>query len=383
MGKSMQVLRGLILAVGIGYTSMTIHNQQFSIFFILLSLYLLNMRFRQGCKSQRIRGLSLMAEVAWIFLLNSHVGGMTHLFCYITLMDGIHDFPSFRTGISAALFLFQGLCIRDLSRAEIFLNSFCYLSFVVFTTTLRQVSGKINELGQLYDDGRKYSYELENAKDQIEQYSKRVEALAQLEERSRISEEIHDTIGHRLTATLLQMEAGLRLGEMDPQKGKELLMDTRDHLRESIDVLRETVRGMKPKGYRNPLFTLQDMIEEFKKKTAVDITLRVHGEIMKLYPSLELICYKNIQEALTNAVRHGQAKHIQILLIYGEEEIRLQVKDDGRGCEAVEKGMGLRAMEERLKLVGGCLKIYHEGGFCIESIIPNQQKSWIEEGITG
>jgi signal transduction histidine kinase len=232
------------------------------------------------------------------------------------------------------------------------------------------MTGKIKEIEHLYDDVRKYSYELENAKKQIENYSQQVENITLLKERQRISEEIHDTIGHRLTALLMQMEAGTRLLKENNQTGRDLLYMSVENLRETIDVLRQTVRSIKPKVYRNLLFSIEELIKRFKKETGINIDFEVNGTAFKLYPGVEMVLYKNAQEAITNAVRHGKSKNISILLQYEENNVALTVSNDGISCEYIKKGMGITSMEERLKFVGGNLYINHKNGFSIVSSIP-------------
>lgn len=339
--------------------------------FILISLlYLLNMQVRYLMLKAETALLSIFIELILIFFFSTGFGGLLYLLIFITLAYSIANIEKYRYGISILCLLLLVYILKDKSIDYIVLNIFIYSAIYIILTALKKNSYKVSELENLYDDVRRYSYELENAKKQVEAYSKRVEELVQLEERNRISEEIHDTIGHRLTALLIQMEAGIRVMDIDRLKGRQLIMESRDSLRESIDVLRETVRGMKPKAYRNYLASIEDMIREFKKRTGVSAQLLVSGNPVKLYPGVELVLYKNIQEALTNSLKHGKSSNIEVMIKYVENAVVLIIKDDGTGCSKIEKGMGIQGMEERTGFIGGSIRFFSSEGFTVECIVP-------------
>lgn len=356
-------------AVG-GYSVTTSSGNMLPVFISLYLLYLLNMQIRYLMLEGRFALLSIIVELVLVCILGTSFGGLLYLLAYLILVYGISSAEKYFYGISALTLILLIYLIRDIGRDYVFLNAFMFTGIWILLYYLKGVFNKVNELEHLYDDVRRYSYELENTKRQVEAYSKRVEELAQLEERNRISEEIHDTVGHRLTALLIQMEAGMRIMDYNPLKGRELLSESRDSLRESIDVLRETVKGMKPKEYKNFLSSIEDMIGDFKKKTSINVSLSIQGNPMKLYPGVETVLYRNLQEALTNSVKHGRAHNIEVILKYTESTVALKVTDDGIGSSEVIKGMGIAGMEERTGFVGGRINLLSDKGFVMECIIP-------------
>ena len=80
--------------------------------------------------------------------------------------------------------------------------------------------------------------------------------------------------------------------------------------------------------------------------------------------------YRIIQESLTNAIRHGRAKHIRVFMENREGSIYLKVEDDGIGCSNIEAGFGLRHIRERIKLLRGQVNFSGEKGFTVEALIP-------------
>lgn len=340
-------------------------------YFVLFALvFLLNIQLRRIYFKSKGAVISLLLDILLIYLIFSSVHGLTYIMIFITIIDGI----IYAQKHTNAILLLTGAVLLyfsyELGTEYFFINALIYLSIVIFMFNSRKMSKKISEIEYLYDDIRRYSYELEKAKKQIEEYSNKVQYLTQMEERNRLSEEIHDTIGHRLTALLIQTEAGVRIIDADKEKGKELLKASIENLRDSIDELRNTVKSIKPKEYKNIIFQIQDMLDKFKKNTDVNITFETKGNVERIYPGVEIVLYKNTQEAVTNSVRHGKAKNIDVVIFYKDNEISMKIKDDGIGCESIKKGMGIAGMEERLRLVGGSLNIYQDNGFIVESIIP-------------
>jgi signal transduction histidine kinase len=87
---------------------------------------------------------------------------------------------------------------------------------------------------------------------------------------------------------------------------------------------------------------------------------------------LSLALYRTVQEALTNAVRHGKASRVRVIFWVEGEELRLTITDNGKGAFEVVKGIGLAGMEERLGALGGSVQVGQapEGGFSLTAQVP-------------
>ncbi|MDQ2085039.1 sensor histidine kinase [Herbivorax sp. ANBcel31] len=253
-------------------------------------------------------------------------------------------------------------------------NTFIFTSFslllFLFSYRIKKLENIIKKTETLYDQNRSYSYQLEDAKKKLEIYSKKIEYLSQAEERNRISREIHDTLGHKLVSILIQLEAAIKIIKIDNEKGRNILNSVRDNLRNCTEVLRKVVKKIKPEEIPYRIQSIEHMIENFKKSTGIIINFNINGQYQKLYPSTQIVIYKNIQEAITNSVRHGGANHIDITLSYFMNKVELSIEDNGRGCTKIKKGMGITGMEERVWLLGGKLKITTKNCFKITTIIP-------------
>jgi two-component system, NarL family, sensor kinase len=345
-------------------------SDRMPVFILLLLIFLLNAQLRMSFFRGKLFLVSLFLDAGVVYFLYSSYGGLTCLLLCISIID-VQSLGR-EEGISLS-FLFLcllGYLIRHESLAFLLMHALLFLSLIVFTGYIRKLREKLGEMELLYDENRRYSYQLEDAKKRLEDYSKRVERLSQLEERSRLSREIHDTLGHKLTGTLMQVEATIRVMEGDPETGRQLLQAVRDNLNQGVETLRQTVRNMKPGDYAGRILSIRQMLTDFANSTGMEIGFSVSGNPFKLMPSADITLYRNAQEAVTNAVRHGNSKHIQVELAFLEKEVVLTVQDDGTGCQSMKKGMGISGMEERVELLGGRLEIASHQGFQVKTVIP-------------
>ncbi len=118
-------------------------------------------------------------------------------------------------------------------------------------------------------------------------------------------------------------------------------------------------------------FSLQSLAEDFARDSGVPVKLTVSGMPRVIYPSVEVAFYRNAQEAMTNAVRHGQATAISVRLDYSPDEVALSVSSNGRPpVGSIVKGLGLRGMEERIELLGGTVETETTDRFIVRSVVP-------------
>lgn len=346
-------------------------NFNWKVFILMCLFFLLNNSIRFIIKDKKIIAISLCFDIGLCLLINFYFQNtLIHLLLLTTIIDTFKymkkKFHSF-IFVTAIFYIF----IFEKNSLEIIvINSTLLICFIFLFHIINSSKKKNENLEFLYDDVRRYSYELERAKKEIEEYSKKVEELTSLQERSNIAAEIHDTIGHRLTALLIQMEAAVRISAIDTVKSKELMNSSLINLRESIEILRQTVHNMKPVEYTNLISRIKDLINKSKNDTNVNIQLIVTGQVFQLSPGVELVIYKNIQESITNSLKHGKASSIEVRLTYSLERIHLQVIDNGVGCEKTKNGMGLDEMNNRTSFIGGTLEFYSKNGFIVETIIP-------------
>jgi signal transduction histidine kinase len=204
-----------------------------------------------------------------------------------------------------------------------------------------------------------------------------LERKAKLQERTRISREIHDSVGHTLTSALTGLQTAAHAIEKNHyslavemiDRTRENILSGLDDVRSSVHLLRENIPG------HQFLPELIVLIDEMKKQTNVEIASDIDLSMPELSPMIELTIYRALQEGLTNGIRHGSCTYFQFSLSHHAGHIRFILSDNGKSPLQIVHGFGLNAMKERVADVGGELSISKEGlasGVTLKITIPFQ-----------
>lgn len=372
--KLINAYRGIIMAGAAVGTLLKTPAEGYAFFILLALLMVINMQLRIELNRYKFIPVSILLDIPLALYTNHRFPGFIYLILLVTLIDVLLKLKAEAYPLLFVATAAYAYCIILLHSAElIFILSMSYLVALMLLIHLRRELFAKIDIETLYDRLRQNNYELEGARARLLDYSRQVERITVLEERNRISRELHDSIGHSLTGILVQVDAAIQLMEHDREKGMDVLQQAYGNINSSIETVRQTVRGMRPVEYRTHISSLEELIEKFKNSTGVSIEYKTSGIPYELFPSVETVLYQNIQEALTNAVRHGQAKKISIHRVYKPNCTELLVSDDGTGCREIKKGFGLSGMEERLEIIGGSIKYNGEHGFTIHMVLPRKE----------
>jgi signal transduction histidine kinase len=209
---------------------------------------------------------------------------------------------------------------------------------------------------------------------QLQKYSERTEELAKIKERNRLAREIHDTVGHCLTGISLGLAATRELARSDPAVVGDQLGRLDELSRQGLLDIRRSLKELRPDMLerRNLAAALRALADEINACSTRRVELTIFGDADGLSPSLEETVYRVVQESITNAVRHGNAKLVKISLSVEEDALRIEVQDDGEGCSIVAEGFGIRYMRERVIDHDGFLEIESAPGegFSLSVFIP-------------
>lgn len=214
---------------------------------------------------------------------------------------------------------------------------------------------------------------IRNQKHVLEQYVSQVERITLLEERDRLSKDLHDTMGHSYTSIIMGMET-LRM-ELKSKEGEQQLDSLLQLARNSMEEVRLYLHQLDLSQESLPLATtLQQLTEEFKKHAKVNVRTRIIGEEYMVSKQSKMTLYRSLQESLTNAVRHGHSTEIIVSLHFEPQQIRLDVEDNGCGVEEWKDGFGLTAMKERVSQSQGRVIVYSKKGegTLISCVLPKQ-----------
>lgn len=188
------------------------------------------------------------------------------------------------------------------------------------------------------------------------------------EERNRLAREIHDTLAQGLAGIALQLETAdalLEAGE-PPQRVRPAIQQALRLARANLDEARRSVLDLRavPLEGRRLGQALSDLV-----KAARGDGLQAHfsavGGNRPLPARIEIGLYRIAQEALANAVMHAEARHVSVQLVSSPGQVRLAVRDDGRGFDpaSIPQGRyGLIGLQERARLMGGSLQLHTRPG---------------------
>lgn len=226
---------------------------------------------------------------------------------------------------------------------------------------------------------RQIREELETAHIQLRQYALRIEDQATLQERNRIAREIHDSLGHTLSAQTIQINNTLLFWETDParahtflKQAKQLGAEAMLEIRKSISVLRSN-----PLQGKSLTVAVQKLLTDFQHNTGITPTYQI--DLPTTLPlEIETTLYRIVQESLTNICKHGEAKEIALQIRQQDGTIEMSIADNGRGFNPQQNttGFGLQGMQERAVALGGKLHVESQPdrGCCISISLPNLQQ---------
>ncbi len=239
-----------------------------------------------------------------------------------------------------------------------------YTFFGAFGNALRETEAARRRNEQLL-------HELRAAQQQVQE-------LAVAEERNRLSREMHDTLGHRLTVAVVQLEGAQRLIPTDPERAARMIGTMREQMKEALADLRRTVATLRaPLTDDLPLaVALTRLAQNFQGGTGLAVHLQLPSALPDVSAAQRLTLYRAAQEALTNAQRHAHAQHIWLDVQESDHQLTLTAADDGQGFPSGlnGEGYGLRGLRERAAQLGGQLYLESrpEGGAQLRLVLPTE-----------
>jgi two-component system sensor histidine kinase DesK len=209
--------------------------------------------------------------------------------------------------------------------------------------------------------------------DQLEDANKRISELVKLEERQRISRDLHDTLGQKLSLIGLKIDLAVKLIDSNPIQAKAEINDVRQTARSALKEVREMVTRMRGIRLEDELIHIQ----QFLAAAEIDFTLEGNPKLTNTSLITENVLSMCIKEAVTNVVKHSGAQACSILIKPSRTDLVIKVQDDGKGIPGNDlyfKGHGLQGMRERLEFVNGCMDIVRDSGTTIVIKVPNAFK---------
>jgi signal transduction histidine kinase len=240
----------------------------------------------------------------------------------------------------AGLVLWVGL---DLGLAASSARAFGYVSGAVFVAAFTRIA-----LAE------------QRARAELARMASHVEDLAAARERNRIAREIHDGVGHALTAVHVHLEAarGMASKLAAAEAVVACVERAQEEARGALKEVRRSVAMLRAPVAEKTLVEAVRALAEDCRGAGVEVEVTVDGVPRQLPPAAEFALYRAAQEALTNVQRHAGAKGARIALSFEASETHLRVTDDGVGrAEDRTSGFGLLGMRERAGVLGGSVEV--------------------------
>lgn len=213
---------------------------------------------------------------------------------------------------------------------------------------------------------------LKEMNEQLQDYAQMTEKMAETRERNRIAREIHDTLGHTMTGLSAGIDACIAMIDFSVDATKEQLNKISLVARQGIKDIRRSVNKLRPDALEHSGLqeALEKMMEETMQVSDVKINYDCQVEVLKFNQDEEDMIYRVVQESITNAIRHGKAKKINVTLWKEDKWLNLVIKDNGIGCQEIHTGFGLIHIEERIKMLKGTVEYDGSDGFTVTARIP-------------
>jgi signal transduction histidine kinase len=218
--------------------------------------------------------------------------------------------------------------------------------------------------------------ELEERALRAEREAERERRLAAAEERTRIARDLHDSAGHAISVILVQAGAARLLQERDPDSSREAIETIEEVARDTLGEIDQLVRALRENGAAPeveppPGLAALKMLAERYRVSGLALTVSVDGSQRPLAPGVDQAAYRILQEALTNAARHGRGE-ADVCVAFGPNAVEITVTNAAQpGSVAHGGGHGIVGMRERASLLGGSLEAAESDGlFRIRARLP-------------
>jgi signal transduction histidine kinase len=274
------------------------------------------------------------------------------------VLPGLLSLPIGVAWLVLSEFLVVPVYVRwlDMSWLEALMQSLLYAGFsgFVFVTSL-----VARQQAQAREEQRRLNAELRATRALLAE-------SARINERTRISRELHDLLGHHLTALSLNLEVA---GHLVEGKAQEHVNQAHTLAKLLLSDVREAVSRLRVQDSIDMSATLLPLADHV---AGLEIAMEMPQPFRLDDPERAHVLLRCTQEIITNAVRHAQANRLQLHYRIEDRTVRLQARDDGRGAESPIAGNGLRGMRERLSAYGGRVEIETAAGrgFSLDIVLP-------------
>lgn len=272
------------------------------------------------------------------------------------------EIPRFILGLHFIIYLIA-LKIANTNIKDILTSYLVIMSILYLFRNILLEKEKIQILNQ----------ELKVANKTLKEYSEKIKELTISKERTRIAQELHDSLGHYLVALTMNLEYAAKVVDIEPEKMKSLIKKSQNLSRDCILNLRQAVALLNAnpaqKGLRK---SIEEIFENFRETSGIEFELEINEAVEFVNPDIKNCLYKTVQEAITNGIKHGNAEKFSIKIHKNYDQILLIIMNNGARCTNIVKSNGINGIESRVIALGGEVHFYSDdySGFIVKASIP-------------
>ncbi|MFK7803989.1 MAG: sensor histidine kinase [Anaerolineae bacterium] len=321
--------------------------------------------------------------ILWVALVFSSPYWLIHLF---SVFVHVHLNLERRLALGLDMLLFFGVLLQQI---EFFGFTFLNLGIFVVLSTIAYLFGLwIYNIISDREEKRRLLLDLQAAQAELVSAERREGVL---EERGRLSRDIHDTLAQGYIGVIMHLEAADEVQSGDPQKASFHLKQAQEMAREGLRQAREVVHDLRPdilEDSQGPADALRSLLERWSMQSGVSSDLSESGTAGPIHPETELTVLRVTQEGLANIAKHAQATSVQVTVSWIGDQLVLDIEDNGVGFagettaddeidpdQFKDGGFGLTSMRERVESSGGELHIesIKNEGTTLTAILPVRQ----------
>lgn len=204
-------------------------------------------------------------------------------------------------------------------------------------------------------------------KNEIEEKNKYINTLIAEQERQRIGQDLHDTLGHVFVSLSLKSELAYKLIDKDQEKAKNEILAINQISKDTLIKVRNIIENLKSQSFEEEVQSIKNIL----KDANIQFELKNIRKVNVLTPTKQSILSMILREAINNVIKHAKASKIYCEMIQEDNNLYLIIQDNGKGCNTTED-FKLKSIENRVKLLKGKLEIKSKNGMHIRIMIPRE-----------
>jgi signal transduction histidine kinase len=251
-----------------------------------------------------------------------------------------------------------------------------YAVTLVICFLIRNIIMEKAKKEQLYE-------ELKETNLTLKEYSNKIEELTITNERTRIAQELHDSIGHSLVALSMNLEYAENVIDIKPEKAKVTIQNCHTLSKDCLNTLRKAVSILKETAnVTNLREAIEKIFVNFSHTDKYQFNFDFDEEVEKASVAIKTCIFKTLREAITNGIKHGNATSFNIHIYKLENNIIFKIENNGKHCKEIVRSNGIIGMEERVHALKGEIFFNSDenSGFTTEGKIPENTTLEVNNG---